>query len=300
MQDDDLAQIADGILAATPVATSTRLPSRMAIRRLCDELLHLLFPGTFSDGATQPCFRPTLTRHAVLQVRECLLEATQAALTFAGSESADHASKVICDDFLGQLPQVTQLLASDTDAFFANDPSATSTAVILVSYPGIEAIAIQRLAHVLYSLVVPLVPRMMTEEAHSRTGIDIHPGARIGAHFAIDHGTGIVIGETTTIGESCMLYHGVTLGAFNPTTKDAEGNLQRGAGNKRHPDLEDHITVYPGATILGGGTRIGHHSTIGGNVWLTQSVAAYSLVTIKDPELLVRTRNTTNGGDFSI
>ena len=139
----------------------------------------------------------------------------------------------------------------------------------------------------------------MTEDAHSRTGIDIHPGAHIGAHFAIDHGTGIVIGETTTIGENCMLYHGVTLGAFNLTSKDANGDLRRGSENKRHPDLEDSVTVYPGATILGD-TRIGHHSTIGGNVWLTNSVEAYSLVTIKIGTDRSHRANTPDGADFSI
>jgi serine O-acetyltransferase len=130
---------------------------------------------------------------------------------------------------------------------------------------------------------------MMTELAHTRTGIDIHPGATIDESFFIDHGTGVVIGETATIGKHVTLYHGVTLGAFNPTSRrDSGGELVRGHSNKRHPDIEDHVTIYPGATILGGDTRIGHHSIIGGNVWLTHSVAPYSRVTLKDPELLIR------------
>jgi serine O-acetyltransferase len=138
-------------------------------------------------------------------------------------------------------------------------------------------------------LKVPYLPRMMTEIAHSHTGIDIHPGAKISESFFIDHGTGVVVGETATIGKSVTLYHGVTLGAFNPTSRrDSGGELVRGLANKRHPDIEDHVTIYPGATILGGDTRIGHHSIIGGNVWLTHSVAPYSRVTMKDPELLIR------------
>ena len=133
---------------------------------------------------------------------------------------------------------------------------------------------------------------MMTEIAHSRTGIDIHPGATIGESFFIDHGTGVVVGETATIGKNVTLYHGVTLGAFNPTSKrDTEGDLVRGHSNKRHPDIEEGVTIYPGATILGGDTRIGHHSIIGGNVWLTHSVAPYSRVTMKDPELLIRSHS---------
>jgi serine O-acetyltransferase len=191
---------------------------------------------------------------------------------------------------LNQLPELSRLLASDIDAAFSNDPAASSPEEILLSYPWLEAITVQRLAHRLNQLEVPFLPRMMTEVAHSHTGIDIHPGAAIGESFFIDHGTGVVIGETSTIGNKVTLYHGVTLGAFNPLVKDAQGQLQRGLSNKRHPDLEDHVTVYPNATILGGDTRIGHHSVIGGNVWLTHSVEPYSRVTVKDPELVILNR----------
>ena len=184
------------------------------------------------------------------------------------------------------------MLASDIEAAYQNDPAASSRETILLSYPYVEAIATQRLAHHLYLLAVPFVPRMMTEIAHSHTGIDINPGASIGESFFIDHGTGVVIGETSTIGNSVTLYHGVTLGAFNPLSKDDHGELHRGLENKRHPDLEDHVTVYPNATILGGHTRVGNHSVIGGNVWLTSSVAPYSRVTVKDSEVVI-----LNAGD---
>jgi serine O-acetyltransferase len=193
---------------------------------------------------------------------------------------------------LDQLPNLARLLGSDIDAAYHNDPAASSVEEILLAYPYIEAITVQRLAHRLYLLEVPFIPRMMTEVAHSHTGIDIHPGASIGESFFIDHGTGVVIGETSSIGNKVTLYHGVTLGAFNPLSKDEDGQLRRGQDNKRHPTLEDHITVYPNATILGGRTRIGHHSVIGGNVWLTHSVAPYSRVTVKDPELFI-----LNAGD---
>ena len=135
-----------------------------------------------------------------------------------------------------------------------------------------------------------MLPRMMTEQVHSRTGIDIHPGAQIGESFFIDHGTGVVIGETAVIGRNCVLYQGVGLIAWNPLAKDDNGELRRGHSNKRHPELQDHVTVYAGASILGGDTVIGHHSVIGGNVWLTHSVEPWSVVSNKDPELNIRTR----------
>jgi serine O-acetyltransferase len=198
-----------------------------------------------------------------------------------------------------KLPGLAQLLGTDLQAALRNDPAASGFEEILLSYPGTEAITVQRLAHELYKLGVPYLPRIMTEIAHSRTGIDIHPGAKIEESFFIDHGTGVVIGETATIGKHVTLYHGVTLGAFNPTSRrDAEGELVRGLSNKRHPDIEDHVTIYPGATILGGDTRIGHHSIIGGNVWLTHSVAPYSRVTLKDPELLIRSHSKSSDEEW--
>ena len=195
-------------------------------------------------------------------------------------------------DLRAKLPRLAQLLGLDLLAAMKNDPAASGYEEILLSYPGIQAITVQRLAHELYLMKVPYMPRMMTEIAHSNTGIDIHPGATIDESFFIDHGTGIVIGETATIGKHVTLYHGVTLGAFNPTSRrDSGGELARGHSNKRHPDLEDNVTIYPGAKILGGDTRIGHDSVIGGNVWLTHSVAPYSRVTVKDPELLIRSHS---------
>ncbi|MEM0968549.1 MAG: serine O-acetyltransferase EpsC, partial [Verrucomicrobiota bacterium] len=172
--------------------------------------------------------------------------------------------------------KVRQLLRTDVEAAYEGDPAATSYEEIILSYPAIEAIAIQRLAHLLYEKQVPLIPRMMTEWAHNRTGIDIHPGASIGSHFFIDHGTGVVVGETCQIGAHVKLYHGVTLGARS-FPKDADGKIVK--GNKRHPNVEDHVTIYPNATILGGKTTIGQGSTIGANVFLRTSVPPATLVT---------------------
>ena len=206
----------------------------------------------------------------------------------------EHYAEEVHKNLFGQLPELAHLLASDIEAAYHNDPAASSVEEILLAYPYIEPVTVQRLAHRLYLLDVPFIPRMMTEIAHSHTGIDIHPGASIGESFFIDHGTGVVIGETSIIGNKVTLYHGVTLGAFNPLSKDDDGQLRRGQENKRHPTIEDHVTVYPNATILGGNTHIGHHSVIGGNVWLTHSVAPYSRVTVKDPELFI-----LNAGDQS-
>jgi serine O-acetyltransferase len=203
------------------------------------------------------------------------------------------------DAVLEKLPELARLLASDADAAFSGDPAAAGLEQVLLSYPCIPAITVQRLAHRLYVLEIPYIPRMMTEAAHSLTGIDIHPGATIGESFFIDHGTGVVIGETATIGNRVTLYHGVTLGAFNPLVRDDLGRLRRGHCNKRHPDLEDHVTVYPNATILGGNTRVGHHSVIGGNVWLTHSVEPYSKVVVKDPELRIHNGNPESLGVFN-
>jgi serine O-acetyltransferase len=202
------------------------------------------------------------------------------------------------DQALESLPELARLLASDVDAAFSSDPSAAGLEEVLLSFPSIQAITVQRLAHRLYQMEIPYIPRMMTEAAHSHTGIDIHPGATIGESFFIDHGTGVVIGETATIGSRVTVYHGVTLGAFNPLDKDDLGQLRRGQSNKRHPDLEDHVTVYPNATILGGKTRVGHHSVIGGNVWLTHSVVPYSKVVGKDPELLIHDGSPESLGVF--
>ncbi|MGH0038249.1 MAG: serine O-acetyltransferase EpsC [Myxococcota bacterium] len=187
-----------------------------------------------------------------------------------------------------RLPTLREWLAADVESAFQGDPAARSFAEIVVSYPSIRALAIHRVAHVLYLEGVPLLPRIMSEYAHDRTGIDIHPGARIGRRFFIDHGTGVVIGETTEIGDNVRLYQGVTLGALSPRQVESLRNV------KRHPTIEDDVTIYAGSTILGGDTVIGAGSVIGGNVWLTESVPAGSKVVAEPARQFVRTR--TSGG----
>jgi len=188
-------------------------------------------------------------------------------------------------EFLERLPELRKILALDVQAAYDGDPACKSLDEVIFCYPGLEAVTVYRLAHLLHGLDVPLVPRMMTEWAHSRTGIDIHPGAKIGKYFFIDHGTGVVVGETCEIGEWVKLYQGVTLGALSFPT-DAEGKLIR--GKKRHPTIEDRVVVYANATILGGDTVIGHDSVIGSSVWLTRPVAPHTTVTLEKPSLRMR------------
>ena len=191
--------------------------------------------------------------------------------------------------FLGRIPALRDILATDVQAGYEGDPAAFNTDEVIFSYPGMYAITVNRIAHELYLLGVPLIPRMMTEHAHSQTGIDIHPGASIGEYFFIDHGTGVVIGETTVIGKYVKIYQGVTLGALSTR----KGQLLSGV--KRHPTLEDNVTVYSGASILGGETVIGTGAVIGGNAFVTSSVPPHTRVSIKNPELQFKDRSKKAG-----
>jgi serine O-acetyltransferase len=200
--------------------------------------------------------------------------------------------------FLETIPEMRHSLAEDVQAAFGGDPAAKSLDEIVFCYPGVGAVSIYRLAHELHRLGVPLIPRMMTEYAHSKTGIDIHPGATIGRRFFIDHGTGVVVGETTEIGDDVKIYQGVTLGALSFPRDETTGQIVRGA--KRHPTIEDGVVIYANATILGGETRIGHHAVIGSSAWITRSIEPYTTVTIENPRL--RYRGGQNGpadGDYS-
>jgi len=201
--------------------------------------------------------------------------------------STDYEAKgqSIAIAFLERLPLVRRILATDAEAAFEGDPACQNLDEVIFCYPGLEAITVYRLAHELHRLDVPFIPRMMTEWAHQKTGIDIHPGARIGAHFFIDHGTGVVVGETCEIGEHVKLYQGVTLGALS-FDLDHAGKLVRGV--KRHPTIEDRVVIYANATVLGGKTVVGHHAVIGSSVWLTRSVDPYTTVLLEKPNLRMR------------
>jgi serine O-acetyltransferase len=187
--------------------------------------------------------------------------------------------------FLDELPALRRVLATDVQAAYDGDPACKNLDEVIFCYPGLEAITVYRIAHLLYEFEIPFIPRMMTEWAHKRTGIDIHPGATIGSHFFIDHGTGVVIGQTCEIGEHVKIYQGVTLGALSFPT-DGDGQLVR--GQKRHPTIEDRVVIYANATILGGRTTIGHDAVIGSNVWLTSSVAPHITVVLEKPQLKMR------------
>jgi len=232
------------------------------------------------------CKRLVLTQRDTSALRSevpALVDRLQGLLSEVGVGGRDTEEVALA--FVGQLPAIRALLAEDVEAAFEGDPAAKSFAEIVVSYPSIRAIAIYRIAHELQRLAVPILPRMMTEKAHDRTGIDIHPGACIGRRFFIDHGTGVVIGETTEIGDNVRLYQGVTLGAKSPR----HGMSLRGV--KRHPTLEDDVTIYAGATILGGDVVVGCGSVIGGNVFLLESVPEDSRVVGEPPSYLVRQRD---------
>lgn len=195
-------------------------------------------------------------------------------------------AKAVVAAFMARLPEVKRLVETDVQAAYEGDPAATSPMEVVMAYPGLYAVTIHRLAHELYNLKVPIIPRIMSELAHSKTGIDIHPGATIGERFFIDHGTGVVVGETTVIGKNVKLYQGVTLGAKSFQKDPETGALIKGI--KRHPNVEDNVVIYAGATILGGDTTIGHDSEIGGSVWLIKSVPPNSRVYNKPPAPEIR------------
>jgi serine O-acetyltransferase len=279
------------------------LPSRDEIVACVALLRQLLFPGYFGKtGLTSAnvTYRvgeivTELADRLYDQVRHCLRHRQGVCDDAPATESLDCDARAadIVSHFLDRIPAVRAILSDDVQAAFDSDPAAASTDETVYSYPGLYAISVQRLAHEFYRLDVPLLPRIMTEHAHNETGIDIHPGAELGHRLFIDHGTGVVIGETCTIGVNVKIYQGVTLGALAPDF----GQALR--GRKRHPTIEDDVTIYAGATILGGETIIGRGSVIGGNVFITRSVPAQNRVSIEPPKLKYRERGT-NGRSAAI
>jgi serine O-acetyltransferase len=249
------------------------LPSPQLIEQFIESILAILFPA-YSNKQIQ---FPKQLEEEIERVHSAL----HILLIHVEKDFAGSIEKTMTV-FFNELEETYELLHKDALAIEQGDPAAKSIDEVMRSYPGFYAIAIYRIAHQLYKLGVPFIPRMFTELAHGKTGIDIHPGAQIGSWFFIDHGTGVVIGETTVIGNHVKLYQGVTLGALSVKKEMAE--------TKRHPSIDDHVVVYAGATILGGRTKIGHHSIIGGNVWLTESVDPYSTV-YHQPELIIQKGN---------
>ena len=275
------------------------LPSKTAIASITVDLLRLLFPGFFDERSIHSSELKVEMVSLVDSVLGRLQDEIHKSLEYAppaGLEKKEFRpiARDLTLSFLSNLPRIREVLRTDAEAAYEGDPAALSQEEIIVAYPFMEAIAVQRLAHELYLKQIVLIPRIMTEWAHCRTGMDIHPGAKIGSHFFVDHCTGTVVGETCEIGNHVKMYHGVTLGA-----KSTSGGQQL-RGLKRHPTIEDQVTIYPGATILGGETVIGARSTIGGNVFLTGSVPSDSLVVFEGITTKVMNKLERSLGDFQI
>jgi serine O-acetyltransferase len=273
----------------------TNLPSKTAITQITEDLLRLLFPGFFTENPIHSYEIKTETANLMDLVEGRLQDEIYKSLLYskkAGPDPRAEANEMTLS-FLATLPRIRELLQSDAEAAFSGDPAALSKDEVIVAYPFVEAIAVQRVAHELYKLGVALIPRIMTEWAHARTGIDIHPGARIGSHFFIDHGTGTVIGETCEIGNHVKMYHNVSLVARSLSA----GQALRGV--KRHPTIEDHVTIYAGATIIGGETVIGTGTTIGANVFLMHSVPPNSVAIYEEVNVKVM-QKPEKATDFQI
>lgn len=264
------------------------LPAQESVNRLAAEFMHLLFPGYFEEAGLTKQQVPLHVGRLLAQVDERLTAEVEKCLRFAQEADPAARARELVAAALGQLPEVRRIVQTDVVAAYHGDPAARSVEEIILAYPCVLSISLQRIAHVLFNLGIPLLPRMLTEFGHERTGTDIHPGARIGTHFFIDHGTGVVIGETATLGNHVKLYQGVTLGAKSFET-DPDGNPVKGI--KRHPDIGDHVTIYAHATILGGDTQIGSNSIIGSNVWIMKSVPKDSVAYYKGENLIVRSRH---------
>lgn len=269
------------------------IPSRQAVVEIVEKVRELLFPGFFSPQTLDP----VSYRYSIGQTTMALFDLLSEQITRSirhdcfrfqrectNCQDRGHTTAL---DLLASIPEIRRVLDLDIQATFDGDPAAKTTDEIVYSYPGLQAIAAYRVAHRLLELGVPMLPRMITEHMHGRTGIDIHPGAEIGAAFVIDHGTGVVIGETSHIGTGVRMYQGVTLGALSLP----KGSGDHYRGKKRHPTIEDDVVIYSGATILGGETVIGARSVIGGNVWLTESVPPDTTVMIESPRLVKKPRN---------
>jgi serine O-acetyltransferase len=269
------------------------IPSRKSVIEIIDRLKEIIFPGYFTRGKLDP-----------VNLKYSLGESTAALFDMLSDQigrsirhdcfrygqlcsECDEQGHHVALSLLQAIPSIRKILATDVQAAYEGDPAAKSHDEIIFSYPGIFAITVYRVAHKLFEHKIPLLPRIMTEYAHSVTGIDIHPGAEIDESFVIDHGTGVVIGETTNIGKNVRLYQGVTLGALS-IPKDSADQFR---GKKRHPTIEDNVIIYSGATILGGDTIIGTRSVIGGNVWLTQSIPPDTTVILESPRLTYKSKN---------
>lgn len=292
MQEQTLERRIDGIMQGYKAeeeffAEHKRIfPRRSAALKLIFEIRSLLFPGYFDDETAAGAGTQTLVGERLLRIERVLSEQIARALRFKdwslSEQEAHERAAAIAEEFLDELPRIQDLILKDAEAAFQGDPAALSREEVILTYPGMFAIMVHRISHELYIRNVPLIPRLMSEYAHSKTGIDINPGAIIGEYFFIDHGTGVVIGETTEIGHHAKIYQGVTLGA----TSTRKGQLL--SGKKRHPTLGDYVTVYSNASVLGGDVFIGSGSVIGGSAFVCESVPENARVGVKDQEIVIR------------
>ena len=265
-------------------------PNRDAIISIIKDVRSLIFPGYYAGEALKGVGAENYVAEQIMRIRNALRTQVHEAFLFRDgttlpAQDIEANTDTVVDAFMAELPHVQELLFKDVQAAFDGDPAAQSKQEIILAYPGLFAIFVYRIAHILYDRKVPLIPRLMTEYAHSKTGVDINAGATIGEYFFIDHATGVVIGETTTIGSHVKIYQGVTLGALS-TRKG-----QQLAGVKRHPTIEDDVTIYSNASVLGGQTVVGKGAIIAGSAFVTESVPAYARVSLKNQEVVVRTRS---------
>jgi serine O-acetyltransferase len=273
------------------------LPSKMAVADLTEALLHIIFPGFIAEQKVDARDLPHETALELSSLEKRLKKEISKSLEMHPVTGRD--AETITLEFLRKLPDVRCLIQTDVEAAYEGDPAAASREEVVLAYPGIEAVAVFRLAHELHQLRVAFLPRMMTEWAHSRTGIDLHPGAEIGTHFFIDHGTGVVIGGTAKIGNRVRLYQGVGLVARSlakNVERDEHGTV---VGGQRHPTVGDDVTIYANSTIVGGDTVIGDRTIIGGNVWLTRSIPPDSIAIFEAEQISIHPRSR-NKGDWII
>lgn len=269
------------------------LPNREIIIQVLTDIKKAIFPGYFDGETLTDASAEYYEGYLLMEIYRKLKPQIEIALRLPTSdvefEDAEDRAEEVCAKLISELPEIRRLLMCDVEAGFNGDPAAKSRAEIIVSYPGLLAIFVYRVAHVLYKENVPLIPRIMTEYAHGRTGIDINSGATIGEYFFIDHGTGVVIGETTVIGNHVKLYQGVTLGALSTRSG------QELAGVKRHPTICDNVTIYANSTVLGGETVIGNGVIIGGNAFITKSIPDYTKIIVKSPEMIFKNPRISSG-----
>ena len=284
--DDIVRQLNEGYRSSGLFFNRSSLPrpNRKVILEIISDFRQLLFPTSYCSETLTRTSAPYFVGHMLTSLHDKLLCQLELALAYregGKTEAVARRAKEVSSEVFQELPRIQKLLFIDVEAALNGDPAAGSREQVIFSYPGLNAIFVHRIAHELYLRDIPYIPRIMSEYVHGLTGIDINPGATIGEYFFIDHGTGVVIGETTEIGENVKIYQGVTLGALS-----TRAGLKL-AGKKRHPTIENNVTIYSGASILGGKTVIGESSTIGGNAYITSSIPPFSRVSIKNPELTV-------------